>query len=66
MLVGRVNTKERLIRLGIIDHKDMICVLCKKETENDFHLFIAVSSRDRCGVLGYMPIINFGLFQEPL
>nr|XP_025616682.1 uncharacterized protein LOC112708985 [Arachis hypogaea] len=40
MLVGRVNTKERLSRLGVISHNDNICVLCKKEVESVQHLFI--------------------------
>ncbi|XP_016192211.1 uncharacterized protein LOC107633090 [Arachis ipaensis] len=40
VLVGRVNTKERLNRLGIIHHGDNICVLCKKEIEFVNHLFL--------------------------
>ncbi|XP_016172658.1 uncharacterized protein LOC107615054 [Arachis ipaensis] len=41
VLVGRVNTKERLSRLGIINHHDNICVLCKKDIEFVHHLFFA-------------------------
>ncbi|QHO08772.1 uncharacterized protein DS421_14g475570 [Arachis hypogaea] len=39
VLVGRVNTKERLSRLGIIKMNDNICVLCKKDVEIVLHLF---------------------------
>jgi len=41
VLVGRVNTKERLTRLGIINHNDNMCVLCKKDIESAHHLFFA-------------------------
>ncbi|XP_057761120.1 uncharacterized protein LOC130981553 [Arachis stenosperma] len=40
VLVGRVNTKDRLSRLGVIVHSDNICVLCKKEVESVQHLFL--------------------------
>ncbi|XP_072066970.1 uncharacterized protein [Arachis hypogaea] len=40
VLVGRVNTKERLSRLGILHQHDSICVLCKKESECVHHLFV--------------------------
>ncbi|XP_016203224.1 uncharacterized protein LOC107643973 [Arachis ipaensis] len=40
VLVGRVNTKERLSRLGVIMPNDNICVLCKKEVESVKHLFL--------------------------
>ncbi|KAL4316325.1 hypothetical protein AHAS_Ahas15G0273800 [Arachis hypogaea] len=40
VLVGRVNTKERLSRLGVIPHGDSIYVLCKKEIESVQHLFL--------------------------
>ncbi|XP_015969969.1 uncharacterized protein LOC107493386 [Arachis duranensis] len=40
VLVGRVNTKERLRRLGVIDQLDSICVLCKKDVEDLHHLFL--------------------------
>ncbi|QHO03522.1 uncharacterized protein DS421_13g432880 [Arachis hypogaea] len=40
VLVGRVNTKERLSRLEIIHHSDNICVLCKKDVEFVHHLFL--------------------------
>ncbi|XP_016192515.1 uncharacterized protein LOC107633393 [Arachis ipaensis] len=40
VLVGRVNTKERLSRLGVIIPSDNICVLCKKEIETVEHLFL--------------------------
>ncbi|XP_015931391.1 uncharacterized protein LOC107457740 [Arachis duranensis] len=36
VLVGRVNTKERLTRLGVILPTDNICVLCKKELVEDW------------------------------
>ncbi|QHN94447.1 uncharacterized protein DS421_17g601310 [Arachis hypogaea] len=40
VLVGRVNTKDRLNRLGILQQNDTMCMLCKKDTENIQHLFI--------------------------
>ncbi|XP_072087324.1 uncharacterized protein [Arachis hypogaea] len=40
VLVGRVNTKERLSRLGVIPPNDNICALCKKEMEIVHHLFL--------------------------
>ncbi|XP_015970017.1 uncharacterized protein LOC107493428 [Arachis duranensis] len=40
VIVGRVNTKERLSRLDVVIHNDNICVLCKKEIESVQHLFI--------------------------
>nr|XP_025648023.1 uncharacterized protein LOC112743003 [Arachis hypogaea] len=40
VLVGRVNIKERLSRLGIVMPSDNICVLCKKEIESVKHLFL--------------------------
>ncbi|XP_015941358.1 uncharacterized protein LOC107466863 [Arachis duranensis] len=40
VLVGRVNTKERLTRLGVILPTDNIYVLCKKEVESVKHLFL--------------------------
>ncbi|RYR54064.1 hypothetical protein Ahy_A06g029317 [Arachis hypogaea] len=41
VLVGRVNTKERLCRLVVIGQEDNLCVLCEKEKEHMFHLFIS-------------------------
>ncbi|XP_072088097.1 uncharacterized protein [Arachis hypogaea] len=41
VLVERVNTMERLCRLGVIDQHDNMCVLCCKSVEFAFHLFIA-------------------------
>ncbi|QHO13191.1 uncharacterized protein DS421_15g513360 [Arachis hypogaea] len=40
VLIGRVNTKERLIRLGVLRPSDNICVLCNKEVESVEHLFL--------------------------
>ncbi|QHN78151.1 Putative ribonuclease H protein [Arachis hypogaea] len=40
VLVGRVNTKERLSRIGIISQDDKSCVLCNKDVEQVHHLFI--------------------------
>ncbi|XP_016192737.1 uncharacterized protein LOC107633643 [Arachis ipaensis] len=40
VLVGRINTKERLTRLGVDIHSDNICVLCHKGVENVEHLFL--------------------------
>ncbi|KAL4382275.1 hypothetical protein AHAS_Ahas04G0217200 [Arachis hypogaea] len=39
-LIGRVNTKERLRPLGVINEEDSLCVLCKVVDENDYHLFL--------------------------
>ncbi|XP_015964835.1 uncharacterized protein LOC107494201 [Arachis duranensis] len=40
VLLGRINTKERLTRLGVIIHSDNICVLCHKGVETVEHLFL--------------------------
>ncbi|KAL4322013.1 uncharacterized protein LOC107636929 [Arachis ipaensis] len=40
VLVGRVNTKERLSRIGIISQYDKSCVLCNKDVEQVHHLFL--------------------------
>ncbi|XP_072054977.1 uncharacterized protein [Arachis hypogaea] len=40
VLVGRVNTKERLSRFGIISQDDKSCVLCSKDVEQVHHLFL--------------------------
>ncbi|XP_057744025.1 uncharacterized protein LOC130961983 [Arachis stenosperma] len=40
VLVGRVNTKERMTRLGVIIHSNNICVLYKKDLESVQHLFL--------------------------
>ncbi|XP_016173903.1 uncharacterized protein LOC107616461 [Arachis ipaensis] len=40
VLIGRVNTKERLSRLGVIRLNDNLCVLCQKEIESVEHLFL--------------------------
>ncbi|XP_057744672.1 uncharacterized protein LOC130962481 [Arachis stenosperma] len=48
VLVGRVNTKERLSRLGVIPHSDNICVLCKKEIEYVQHLFLLCELTWQC------------------
>ncbi|XP_057740120.1 uncharacterized protein LOC130957269 [Arachis stenosperma] len=39
VLVGWVNTKDRLCRLGVISPNDRTCVLCDKSVESAFHLF---------------------------
>ena len=39
VLIGRVNTKTRLHRLGIIQGDQVCCVLCSKEEESMEHLF---------------------------
>ncbi|XP_016173366.1 uncharacterized protein LOC107615862 [Arachis ipaensis] len=46
VLVGRVNTKERLSRLGVIPPNDNICALCKKEMETVHHLFLEGGAAD--------------------
>ncbi|XP_016178592.1 uncharacterized protein LOC107621062 [Arachis ipaensis] len=40
VLIGRVNTKERLHRFGILRHGDNICVFCKRDVEHIYHLFL--------------------------
>ncbi|XP_025678312.1 uncharacterized protein [Arachis hypogaea] len=40
VLVGRVNTKERLSRFEIINQDDKSCVLCSKNVEQVHHLFL--------------------------
>ncbi|XP_016177792.1 uncharacterized protein LOC107620087 [Arachis ipaensis] len=41
VLTGRVNTKERLSRLGVVNQEDVVCVLCNKGVEFGHHLFLA-------------------------
>ncbi|XP_015964817.1 uncharacterized protein LOC107488571 [Arachis duranensis] len=40
ILVGRVNTKERLSRFGILSQKDNGCIFCNKDVEQVHHLFL--------------------------
>ncbi|XP_072084314.1 uncharacterized protein [Arachis hypogaea] len=40
VLVGRVNTKDRLSRLGIIERSNNVCVMCNKKIETVQHLFV--------------------------
>nr|XP_025674245.1 uncharacterized protein LOC112774318 [Arachis hypogaea] len=40
VLIERVNTKERLSRLGVIDQRDTMCALYSKANESAFHLFV--------------------------
>ncbi|QHO17244.1 uncharacterized protein DS421_10g310500 [Arachis hypogaea] len=40
VLIGRVNTKERLSRFGILNQVDMRCVLCNRDIEQVHHLFL--------------------------
>ncbi|KAL4365484.1 hypothetical protein AHAS_Ahas07G0110700 [Arachis hypogaea] len=40
VLVSRVNTKDRLSRLGIIERRDNVYVMCSKEIEFVQHLFV--------------------------
>ncbi|KAL4286007.1 hypothetical protein AHAS_Ahas19G0043100 [Arachis hypogaea] len=40
VLTGRINTKERLSRLGVIHHEDVACVFCNKSIEYGHHLFL--------------------------
>ncbi|XP_015962159.1 uncharacterized protein LOC107486122 [Arachis duranensis] len=40
VLIGRVNTKDRLSRFGIISQDNVTCVLCNNEVEDVRHLFL--------------------------
>ena len=40
VLTGRVNTKERLSRLGVVNQEDTVCVLCNESIESGYHLFL--------------------------
>ncbi|XP_029144884.1 uncharacterized protein [Arachis hypogaea] len=40
VLVGRVNTKDQLCRLWVIDQQDNRCLLCCKHVETTYHLFL--------------------------
>nr|XP_025625464.1 uncharacterized protein LOC112717723 [Arachis hypogaea] len=40
-LIGRINTKDQLSRLGILGPHDNLCVLCKKADESVHHLLVA-------------------------
>ncbi|XP_016192273.1 uncharacterized protein LOC107633152 [Arachis ipaensis] len=40
-LVGRVNTKDRLCRLRVIDQQDNRCLLCGTPVETAYHLFLS-------------------------
>ena len=39
MLLGRVNTKDRLHRLGILPQEQIKCTFCNNHVENQEHLF---------------------------
>ena len=43
-LLGRLNTKDRLIRLNIINNSDIKCVLCNELPEDVNHLFFSCHS----------------------
>ncbi|XP_052110147.1 uncharacterized protein LOC127741510 [Arachis duranensis] len=49
VLIERMNTKERLSKLGILGPRDDLCALCSKAVESAFHLFIGLSSLGKCG-----------------
>ncbi|KAL4338196.1 hypothetical protein AHAS_Ahas12G0186000 [Arachis hypogaea] len=40
VLIGRVNTKDRLSRFGIISQEDVTCVLCNNGVDDVHHLFL--------------------------
>ncbi|XP_057734391.1 uncharacterized protein LOC130949772 [Arachis stenosperma] len=40
VLIERVNTKERLCKLGVLGQLDNMCTLCCKSIESVFHLFV--------------------------
>ncbi|KAL4274722.1 hypothetical protein AHAS_Ahas20G0035600 [Arachis hypogaea] len=40
VLIGRMNSKDRLTRLCIIDQGDNMCILCRQDVENAPHLFV--------------------------
>ncbi|KAL4393487.1 hypothetical protein AHAS_Ahas02G0056900 [Arachis hypogaea] len=40
ILTGRVNMKERLSRLGVVNQEDVVCVLCNESVESGYHLFL--------------------------
>ncbi|XP_072076260.1 uncharacterized protein [Arachis hypogaea] len=40
VLIRRVNTKERLSRLGVVNQEDVTCVLCNQGVEYGHHLFL--------------------------
>lgn len=39
-ILGRLNTKHKLVRLGTIPISDSLCVFCKFHHENSEHLFL--------------------------
>ena len=39
-ILGKINSKEKLIRLNIIHHEEAICVLCKSQIESSDHLLL--------------------------
>ena len=43
VLLGRLNTKEKLWRLGIIQDSEKNCVLCNNHSESIHHLFLGCS-----------------------
>ncbi|KAL4316202.1 hypothetical protein AHAS_Ahas15G0261500 [Arachis hypogaea] len=62
VLVGRINTKDRLSRLSIIERSDNVCVICSKEIESVQHLFVTCG---KCGAHGLVMWIVFGASQTP-
>ena len=39
VILGKLNTKDRILRLNIISNLDIECVLCKEHEESIEHLF---------------------------
>nr|XP_025652765.1 uncharacterized protein LOC112748737 [Arachis hypogaea] len=63
VLVGRVNTKERLSRLRIIHQQDTLCVLCNNSVECGHHIFLGCSFAWQVCVLGSHMLECNGLVQ---
>lgn len=67
---GKLNTKERLRKIGVIFGDDNECVLCGKEEENIIHLFIKCdyaktlwsAVQEWWGVSVQQPVCQMGLF----
>ncbi|KAL4300856.1 hypothetical protein AHAS_Ahas17G0242700 [Arachis hypogaea] len=45
VLIGRVNTKDRLSRFGIISQEDIICVLCNHDVEHVWSAWVSAFGR---------------------
>nr|XP_029148271.1 uncharacterized protein LOC112742312 [Arachis hypogaea] len=60
-LTGRINTKERLSRLRVVNQDDVACVLCNEGVESGYHLFLGCGFSWQKGIGEFFRIREQGL-----